>query len=71
MAAETGGTLGHGSEDDVHFGSPKKVEYFDKRGVKVQDIQLGEYHSMALSEDGNVYTWGYGGKKGYFNWMYT
>lgn len=26
---------------------------------------------MALSEDGNIYTWGYGGKKGYFNWMYS
>jgi|ERR1712086_1166331 len=26
---------------------------------------------MALDEDGNVYTWGYGGKKGMFNWMVT
>jgi alpha-tubulin suppressor-like RCC1 family protein len=26
---------------------------------------------MVLSEDGDVWTWGYGGKKGFFNWMYT
>lgn len=26
---------------------------------------------MVLAEDGSVWTWGYGGKKGFFNWMYT
>lgn len=26
---------------------------------------------MALTDDGNVWTWGYAGKKGFFNWMYT
>ena len=34
-------------------------------------MSLGEYHSVALTEDGEVYTWGYGGKIGYFNWMYS
>jgi len=24
-----------------------------------------------LAEDGSVWTWGYGGKKGFFNWMYA
>ena len=40
-------------------------------GLKVVDVALGEYHTMALTEDGNVWTWGYAGKEGYFNWMYT
>ena len=26
---------------------------------------------MVLAEYGSVWTWGYGGKKGFFNWMYT
>ena len=26
---------------------------------------------MVLSEDGDVYTWGYGGKEGYFAWMFS
>jgi alpha-tubulin suppressor-like RCC1 family protein len=65
------GVLGHGVEKDVRFDKPQLVEYFSKKGLKVLDIALGEYHSFALTEDGNVYTWGYAGKKGFFNWMYT
>jgi hypothetical protein len=26
---------------------------------------------MALTDDGNIWTWGYAGKKGMFNWMYS
>lgn len=63
--------LGHGNEKDVKFESPKLVEYFTKHNLKIVDVALGEYHSIALANDGNVYTWGYGGKKGFFNWMYT
>jgi len=40
-------------------------------GLKVVDVALGEYHSMALTDDERVWTWGYAGKKGLFNWMYT
>ena len=34
-------------------------------------MALGEYHSVALTEDGSVFTWGYAGKTGFFNWMYS
>lgn len=34
-------------------------------------MSLGEYHTIALTDDGGVYTWGYAGKTGLFNWMYT
>lgn len=38
--------------------------------LKVKDVQLGEYHSMALTECGQVFTWGYGGKKGLLAGMF-
>lgn len=63
------GVLGHGNENSVKFRSPKHVQGLQKS--KVVDVALGEYHSIALTEDGNVWTWGYGGKKGFFNWMYA
>lgn len=63
------GVLGHGNERDIRFDKPKRVERFSKE--EVVDIALGEYHSLALTADGNVWTWGYGGKAGYFNWMYA
>lgn len=63
------GVLGHGNEESVHFTKPKHVQGFG--GRKVVDIAMGEYHTLALTDDGNVWTWGYGGKAGFFNWMYT
>ena len=65
------GILGQGTEKDVKFDSPKLVEYFVKKNIKVVDIALGEYHSVALTDDGSVYTWGQAGKVGFFNWMYS
>ncbi len=65
------GVLGQGNEKDARFDHPQLVDYFTKRQIKVVDVALGEYHSVALAEDGSVYTWGYGGKTGMFNWMYT
>ena len=65
------GVLGQGNESDVQFREPVQVSKFEKMGLKVVDVALGEYHTMALTDDGNVWTWGYAGKKGFFNWMYT
>jgi alpha-tubulin suppressor-like RCC1 family protein len=53
------GQLGNGSIDwnDKNFQSlPKKVEGFSKG--KVTAISCGEYYSMALTENGRVYSWG-------------
>lgn len=61
------GVLGQGNEDDAKFNNPVKVSMFEKLGLKVKDIALGEYHSIALLEDGSIWTWGYGGKDGFIN----
>ncbi|XP_021378315.1 E3 ubiquitin-protein ligase HERC2-like isoform X2 [Mizuhopecten yessoensis] len=46
--------LGHGSEDHVRH--PKQIEAL--AGKKVVDIAIGSMHSVALTEDGEVYGWG-------------
>lgn len=46
------GSLGHGNEKDVRFDSPKRVEYFHKKGEKIKEVSLGEYHTLALTENG-------------------
>jgi len=65
------GVLGHGNEDNISFNKPKLVQTLKDAGVKVKDVHMGEYHTYVLTECGQVWTWGYGGKKGFFNWMYT
>ena len=65
------GVLGHGNEENVNFNQPKLVEYFSKNNIKIKKVCMGDFHTMALSEDGYVYTWGYGGKKGFMNLLFT
>ena len=65
------GVLGQGTEEDVRHTKPVQVTKFEKLGLKVVDVVLGECHTMALTDDGNLWTWGYGGKEGYFSWMVT
>jgi alpha-tubulin suppressor-like RCC1 family protein len=39
---------------------PKKVEYFEKHGIKIKKICAGMYHTIAIANDDRVYTWGRG-----------
>ena len=51
------GILGHGDE---HFQQvPKKVEAL--AGQRVVAVAPGYYHSLALTVDGSLWSWGYGG----------
>lgn len=65
------GVLGHGDEKGINPSTPKRVEFFTERNIKIQECKSGEYHTMALTTDGQVYTWGYAGKVGYFSWMFA
>jgi alpha-tubulin suppressor-like RCC1 family protein len=47
--------LGHG--DERNQPSPKCVEAL--RGVWVSSVSVGDYHVLALTAEGSVYTWGY------------
>lgn len=69
FGAGSWGVLGHGNEKTLSPLTPQKVGYFAERGIKIVDCKVGEYHTVALTDKGEVYSWGYGGKKGYFSWM--
>jgi len=65
------GVLGHGNENSVSHVEPQRVEYFSKNNIKVTKAAVGDYHTLALTNDGSVYSWGFGGKKGYFNMLWA
>lgn len=48
------GQLGHGETHDE--GVPKRIAAFD--GKRVLDIGCGANHSLALTEDGKIFSWG-------------
>ncbi|XP_076895194.1 ultraviolet-B receptor UVR8-like [Bidens hawaiensis] len=52
----TFGRLGNASEIDQHF--PIKI-HFNNNNIKIIGISAGAYHSLALADDGSVWSWGY------------
>ena len=48
------GQLGTG--DTANYDEPKQVEF--PEGTVIKQIAVGEYHSVALDTEGNVWTWG-------------
>ncbi|PIN00281.1 putative protein, contains RCC1 domain [Handroanthus impetiginosus] len=58
----TFGRLGTGSEEDRHF--PVRVRFFGsdddrEEKLKIVAVAAGAYHSLALSDDGSLWGWGY------------
>jgi alpha-tubulin suppressor-like RCC1 family protein len=39
---------------------PSLIPFFQKNSIKIEKISCGEAHSLALSEKGKVYSWGFG-----------
>lgn len=52
----SGGRLGHGDENDVFF--PKLINALD--GSDIDSVACGEFHSCAVTNSGDLYTWGDG-----------
>mmetsp|Transcript_10477 Transcript_10477/g.12019 ORF Transcript_10477/g.12019 Transcript_10477/m.12019 type:complete len:274 (+) Transcript_10477:70-891(+) len=51
------GALGHGNKLDQEF--PKQIERL--KNLTVKSVSAGGYHSVVLTEDGRLYTFGEGG----------
>jgi alpha-tubulin suppressor-like RCC1 family protein len=58
-----GGMLGHGGGGDEVV--PRLIEALNR--VMVKQVAAGVYHSMVLTSDGDVFTWGWGGQLGHGN----
>lgn len=64
------GALGHGDGAKSRY-SPKLVEFFNENGLRVKDVTCGQHHTIALTEDGQLFSWGWGGKSinPFVNWF--
>ena len=50
------GQLGLNSTTDYTI--PQEITYFSTAGITIVKVFAGEYHSMALDDNGNLYGWG-------------
>jgi alpha-tubulin suppressor-like RCC1 family protein len=50
----TSGYLGNGSFQDTIISEPQKINGL----VEMAQIEVGSYHSLALKQDGSIYSWG-------------
>ncbi|KAM5326360.1 inhibitor of Bruton tyrosine kinase [Glossophaga mutica] len=51
-------TLGHGSQNSKHH--PELVDLFSRTGIYIKQVVLCKFHSVFLSQKGQVYTCGHG-----------
>nr|8B6H_DL Chain DL, COXBP,Chromosome condensation regulator RCC1 repeat protein,Chromosome condensation regulator RCC1 repeat protein [Tetrahymena thermophila SB210]8B6H_Dl Chain Dl, COXBP,Chromosome condensation regulator RCC1 repeat protein,Chromosome condensation regulator RCC1 repeat protein [Tetrahymena thermophila SB210] len=54
------GALGNGAKEFQL--SPSPVSFFNDKKLKVKDVVVGESYTIAVTENGEVYSWGYGGE---------
>jgi len=52
------GQLGH-FDIVLKCDSPKRVEFFDDLPCTIVDIACGGWHALALTSDGDIYSWGW------------
>ena len=50
------GALGH--QDYENVSHPQKIKYFEENKIKIIKIESGDYFTMALCNQGKIYTWG-------------
>ena len=62
------GQLGHGDEENQL--APRRVPAAGFNGERVVMVATGNFHSVGLSEEGHVFTWGLGecGRLGHGDW---
>jgi len=61
----TYGVLGH-SEKNYNHVKPKLVQFFKKNNLKVTDVACGEKFTLAITDDGDVWSWGSGRRSDHF-----
>lgn len=55
------GVLGLNKGDTSEY-TPNLVSFFRENNLRVKDVVVGQYHTAAVTENGQLYTWGFGGK---------
>jgi hypothetical protein len=55
------GELGHDEQEHVMVNceEPKRIDFFDDLPSVVKDISCGGWHTLALTSDGDIYSWGW------------
>lgn len=56
------GQLGQGNINDLTRENPKIVPYLAEKDIKITKVCCTVNNTIALSEDGDVFSWGFGGK---------
>eukprot|EP01084_Bolivina_argentea_P029228 54240_1 len=59
LGKNSDGQLGLGTCDDKNHIEPELIPLFIQLNIVVVDICCGTYHSVVLSNDGKVYTFGW------------